>query len=170
MLTPQGKCGAARPPGVGFDCSGLVQAAYHTADISLSRTAQEQFDAGPHLLPGSPLAPGTSCSSVIFSPWARAIQPNSLTALDLQSRDQPLGSLATRPPDRAPRDPLSSDFARAVGIRRAVLLDSIVSPASQLNVEPGGRANWFCVPGSLCRGTASPHGGDVPSHGGTRPR
>ncbi len=45
-------------PGVGFDCSGLVQAAYRAAGVSLPRVAQAQFDAGPHLPPGSPLAPG----------------------------------------------------------------------------------------------------------------
>ncbi|MGH2941797.1 MAG: NlpC/P60 family protein [Solirubrobacteraceae bacterium] len=42
----------------GFDCSGLVQAAYHTAGIALPRTAQQQFDTGPHLAPGSRLLPG----------------------------------------------------------------------------------------------------------------
>jgi cell wall-associated NlpC family hydrolase len=42
----------------GFDCSGLAQAAYHFADIALPRTAQEQFDAGPHVAPGTPLRPG----------------------------------------------------------------------------------------------------------------
>jgi cell wall-associated NlpC family hydrolase len=42
----------------GFDCSGLVQAAYRSAGISLPRTAQEQFDAGPHLPAGAPLEPG----------------------------------------------------------------------------------------------------------------
>jgi cell wall-associated NlpC family hydrolase len=45
-------------PGVGFDCSGLVQAAYKVAGISLPRVAQDQFDAGPQLPPGAPLEPG----------------------------------------------------------------------------------------------------------------
>jgi cell wall-associated NlpC family hydrolase len=33
----------------GFDCSGLVQAAYAAAGFNLPRTAQEQYDAGPRL-------------------------------------------------------------------------------------------------------------------------
>ncbi len=45
-------------PGVGFDCSGLAQAAYRTAGISLARTAQDQYDAGPQLPAGTPLQPG----------------------------------------------------------------------------------------------------------------
>jgi len=45
-------------PGVGFDCSGLVQAAYKVAGISLPRVAQDQYDAGPLLPAGSPLRPG----------------------------------------------------------------------------------------------------------------
>jgi cell wall-associated NlpC family hydrolase len=42
----------------GFDCSGLVQAAYGAAGISLPRTAQAQYDAGPLLGSGAPLGPG----------------------------------------------------------------------------------------------------------------
>ena len=42
----------------GYDCSGLVQAAYRAAGISLPRTAQEQYDAGPHLPAGAQLEPG----------------------------------------------------------------------------------------------------------------
>jgi cell wall-associated NlpC family hydrolase len=45
-------------PGVGFDCSGLVQAAYKVAGIALPRVAQDQYDAGPQLPPGTPLEPG----------------------------------------------------------------------------------------------------------------
>ena len=45
-------------PGVGFDCSGLVQAAYKVAGIALPRVAQDQYDQTPKLAPGQPLAPG----------------------------------------------------------------------------------------------------------------
>jgi cell wall-associated NlpC family hydrolase len=49
----------------GYDCSGLVQAAYRAAGISLPRTAQEQFDAGPRLPPNAQLEPG---DLVFFGP------------------------------------------------------------------------------------------------------
>jgi len=42
----------------GFDCSGLVQAAYRAAGIALPRVAQAQFDAGPHIGPGTTLIAG----------------------------------------------------------------------------------------------------------------
>jgi cell wall-associated NlpC family hydrolase len=45
-------------PGAGFDCSGLVQAAYQAAGVALPRVAQDQFSAGPHLPPGAALEPG----------------------------------------------------------------------------------------------------------------
>jgi cell wall-associated NlpC family hydrolase len=45
-------------PGVGFDCSGLVQAAYKVAGVAVPRVAQDQFDASPTLPPGTVLQPG----------------------------------------------------------------------------------------------------------------
>lgn len=42
----------------GFDCSGLVQAAYAVAGVSLPRVAQAQFDAGPPVPAGQALEPG----------------------------------------------------------------------------------------------------------------
>ena len=44
--------------GVGFDCSGLTQAAYKAAGIAVPRVAQNQFDVGPHLPAGAVMEPG----------------------------------------------------------------------------------------------------------------
>jgi cell wall-associated NlpC family hydrolase len=44
--------------GVGFDCSGLVQAAYRAAGVSLPRVAQDQYDATAKVPAGAPLALG----------------------------------------------------------------------------------------------------------------
>jgi cell wall-associated NlpC family hydrolase len=38
----------------GYDCSGLVQAAYRSAGVALPRVAQTQFDAGPAATPPMP--------------------------------------------------------------------------------------------------------------------
>jgi cell wall-associated NlpC family hydrolase len=58
-------------PGVGFDCSGLVQAAYKVAGVSLPRVAEDQYDATTKLGPGdTELAPG---DLVFFGASATAI-------------------------------------------------------------------------------------------------
>jgi cell wall-associated NlpC family hydrolase len=44
--------------GQGFDCSGLAQAAYAAAGISLPRTSEEQYAYGEKLPAGTPLEPG----------------------------------------------------------------------------------------------------------------
>jgi cell wall-associated NlpC family hydrolase len=41
-----------------WDCSGLVQAAYRAAGVSLPRVAQDQFDAGPRVPGGLIVQPG----------------------------------------------------------------------------------------------------------------
>lgn len=55
-------------PATGFDCSGLVQAAYQTGGITLPRVAQDQFNAGPQvtgqLIPGDLVFFGTSSTNV----------------------------------------------------------------------------------------------------------
>jgi cell wall-associated NlpC family hydrolase len=42
----------------GFDCSGLAQAAFRSAGITLPRVAQAQFDAGPPVAGGTAVEPG----------------------------------------------------------------------------------------------------------------
>jgi cell wall-associated NlpC family hydrolase len=51
-------------PGVGFDCSGLTQAAYEAAGITIPRTSEEQWIALPHV-PLDDLQPG---DLVFFDP------------------------------------------------------------------------------------------------------
>jgi hypothetical protein len=45
-------------PGVGLDCSGLVQGAYRAAGITLPRVAQDQYGARQHPPPGAVLQSG----------------------------------------------------------------------------------------------------------------
>ncbi len=42
----------------GFDCSGLVQYVYREVGVSLPRVAQDQYDAGPAVPPGTEVEPG----------------------------------------------------------------------------------------------------------------
>jgi cell wall-associated NlpC family hydrolase len=42
----------------GFDCSGLVQYVFNTVQVELPRVAQDQYDAGPPVEPGTSVVPG----------------------------------------------------------------------------------------------------------------
>ncbi|MFL6109899.1 MAG: NlpC/P60 family protein [Catenulispora sp.] len=48
----------AEEPGVAFDCSGLVQAAYAAAGVHLPRVATDQYNATTPVPVGAPLLPG----------------------------------------------------------------------------------------------------------------
>ncbi|WP_027928257.1 NlpC/P60 family protein [Amycolatopsis benzoatilytica] len=50
--------GGNGPADGGFDCSGLTVAAYGAAGVTLPRTADAQFRAGPRVPDGQPLLPG----------------------------------------------------------------------------------------------------------------
>lgn len=106
----------------GYDCSGLVQAAYRTAGISLPRTAQEQYDAGPHLPATAQLQPGdlvffgASTSDVehvgiVVAPGEMVDAPHTGTVVQVEPFPTAIGSKwgeevyvgATRPAARAGR-------------------------------------------------------------------
>lgn len=52
----------------GYDCSGLVRAAYRSVGIAIPRTSEEQFASESHLPSGAPLEPG---DLVFFGPGPR---------------------------------------------------------------------------------------------------
>jgi len=100
-------------PQQGFDCSGLTHAAYHAAGIRLPRTAQAQYQAGPRLPPGAPLAPGdlvffgaspthVTHVGIVIGPGQMITAPHTgaLVRIEPYTRSAPLG--ATRPASRSP--------------------------------------------------------------------
>lgn len=73
-------------PGVGFDCSGLVQLAYRVAGVALPRVAQDQYDAGPLLPAAVVLAPG---DLVFFGGGPRNVQHVGIALGDGMMVDAP---------------------------------------------------------------------------------
>jgi cell wall-associated NlpC family hydrolase len=71
-------------PGVGFDCSGLVQAAYAVAGVALPRVAQDQYEATSKLAPGAPLGPG---DLVFFGAGPGSIDHVGLFVGDVNGQD-----------------------------------------------------------------------------------
>jgi cell wall-associated NlpC family hydrolase len=70
----------------GFDCSGLVQAAYAAAGIELPRVAQQQYDATVKLPPATPLRPG---DLVFFGADTRHISHVGIVVDDGEMVDAP---------------------------------------------------------------------------------
>lgn len=70
----------------GYDCSGLVQAAYRSAGVALPRVAQTQFDAGPPVPPGSAVEPG---DLVFFGTSPRAVSHVGISIGDGEMIDAP---------------------------------------------------------------------------------
>lgn len=84
----------------GFDCSGLVQAAYKAAGISLPRTAQEQYDFGPPVPAAAPLQPG---DLVFFGPNTARVQHVGVVVNQAEMVDAPhTGALVRIEPYRWP--------------------------------------------------------------------
>ncbi|MET9087515.1 bifunctional lytic transglycosylase/C40 family peptidase [Streptomyces sp. NPDC004237] len=90
--------GGDGPAEGGFDCSGLTQAAYHAAGISIPRVAQDQYDAGPHLPKGTQPAPG---DLLFFGSSPRTITHVSLYTGQGQTIDAPHpGAVVRQGPSR----------------------------------------------------------------------
>jgi cell wall-associated NlpC family hydrolase len=84
----------------GFDCSGLVQAAYASAGIQLPRTAQAQYDAGPRVPASEPLQPG---DLVFFGTDTAHVDHVGILINDTQMVDAPhTGALVRVEPYRWP--------------------------------------------------------------------
>jgi cell wall-associated NlpC family hydrolase len=99
----------------GFDCSGLVQAAFAAAGIGLPRVAQAQYDAtanttvpaGAPLEPGDLVFFGTSLNDVthvgiVVSPGEMVDAPHTGAVVRIEPYDWPDYLAATRPAGRQP--------------------------------------------------------------------
>jgi len=76
----------------GFDCSGLVQAAYHAAGLELPRTAQQQYDAGPRLPGAAPIEAG----DLVFFGAPTNVTHVGIVAADNQMIDAPHAGAVVR--------------------------------------------------------------------------
>ena len=135
-------------PGVGFDCSGLVQAAYEVAGIALPRVAQDQFDAGPRLPPGTPLAPG---DLVFFGGGDSERGPRRPVRRD---RGRP-GGHGRRPPHRRRRSSRALPLRHRGRVRRRDLRGRD-PPSRRLSTCPLGRPFSLLSAGARCRPRAGP--------------
>jgi cell wall-associated NlpC family hydrolase len=80
----------------GFDCSGLTKAAYAAAGITIPRTAQTQFNAGPKLPPNTPIQSG---DLVFFGTGPGAVTHVGLAISGTEMIDAPdIGTLVRTDP------------------------------------------------------------------------
>jgi cell wall-associated NlpC family hydrolase len=97
----------------GFDCSGLAQAAYQAAGISLPRVAQDQYDAGPPVGAREPLQPGdlvffgsdtdhVDHVGIVVSPGEMVDAPHSGAVVRIEPYSWPDYLGATRPAGTQP--------------------------------------------------------------------
>jgi cell wall-associated NlpC family hydrolase len=70
----------------GFDCSGLVQAAYAAAGVPLPRVAQDQFDAGPAVPDQETVVPG---DLIFFGSSSQAVDHVGIYVGDGEMIDAP---------------------------------------------------------------------------------
>jgi cell wall-associated NlpC family hydrolase len=70
----------------GFDCSGLVQAAYAAAGVHLPRVAQDQFDAGPTVPDNETVVPG---DLIFFGASSQAVDHVGMYVGDGEMIDAP---------------------------------------------------------------------------------
>ncbi|MBT2396671.1 bifunctional lytic transglycosylase/C40 family peptidase [Streptomyces sp. ISL-100] len=100
--------GGDGPAEGGFDCSGLTQAAYRAAGVSLPRVAQAQYDHGPRIPAKSPLAPG---DLLFFGTGPNAITHTGIYSAPGRMIDAPRTGAVVR---EAPFDPTGrADFQGA---------------------------------------------------------
>jgi cell wall-associated NlpC family hydrolase len=99
----------------GFDCSGLVQAAFATAGIDLPRVAQAQYDATANdaVPAGAPLEPGdlvffgadlsdVTHVGIVVSPGDMVDAPHTGAVVRIEPYDWPDYLAATRPAGAQP--------------------------------------------------------------------
>jgi hypothetical protein len=137
-------------PGIGFDCSGLVQWVYAEAGITLPRVAQDQYDAGPHLPAGATLYPG---DLLFFGTGPSGVEHVGIYVGDGEMIDAPYTGAVVRF-DRVASVPLSF-----VGATRPEIPDLSVGsgvPVFDTYISPGE--------GDPGAGSGS-HDGGGPGHG-----
>ncbi|MGW3956984.1 C40 family peptidase [Streptomyces sp. NPDC004752] len=106
--------GGNGPADGGFDCSGLTQAAYRAAGITIPRVAQAQYDAGPRLPKGAQLLPG---DLLFFGTSPRTITHVSLYTGTGQAIDAPHPGAVVR------QSPANTDSPSFQGATRPSLQD-----------------------------------------------